>query len=54
MIILGFTLVAFGLLVETQALWLVGATLVGAGAVVGLLAGPARRPYTGWTEQTPR
>ncbi|HEY0487025.1 MAG TPA: hypothetical protein VGD72_12320 [Mycobacteriales bacterium] len=37
MIILGFTLVALGLMLETQALWVFGATLIAAGALLGLV-----------------
>jgi hypothetical protein len=45
MIILGLALVALGLLLETQSLWLLGATLVAAGgvlAVVGMTGRPSR------------
>jgi hypothetical protein len=36
MIILGFTLVAFGLLVDIQSLWVLGAALIAAGALLSL------------------
>jgi hypothetical protein len=52
MIILGFALVAFGLFFETQALWVLGATLVAAGgalALFGAAVDPRSRRYLPWT-----
>jgi uncharacterized membrane protein len=47
MIILGFLLVAFGLVLDAQALWTVGAVLVAAGVVLGMLGGTTGPRYRG-------
>jgi hypothetical protein len=55
MIILGFTLVAFGLLVDIQSLWVLGAALIAAGAalaLVGVILGPSRGGYPRWMHRT--
>ena len=43
MIILGCTLVVLGLLLEVQALWVFGATLIAAGAVLALVGTTGQR-----------
>jgi hypothetical protein len=43
MIIMGFLLVVFGLVLETQALWTVGAVLIAAGAALGLFGATGPR-----------
>jgi hypothetical protein len=56
MIILGLTLVALGFLIETQALWVVGAALTAAGgvlALVGMIGRPSQpRSFARWTHPT--
>ncbi|HEV7826651.1 MAG TPA: hypothetical protein VGP02_17285 [Mycobacteriales bacterium] len=56
MIILGLTLVGLGLLLETQALWVFGATLVAVGgalALVGMIGRPSQpRSFARWTHPT--
>jgi hypothetical protein len=55
MIILGFALVAFGVLLETQALWVLGSILVAAGAALalfGVVVDPRSRRYLPWTHRT--